>query len=125
MLAGCDQKGGSGKQSAQTAEPAAPADHTYTVRGIVRLLPDPKSPGAQLNIQHEAIPEFVDWDGKKVGMKEMVMPFPVKPGVSLEGIAVGDKVEFVFEVFTKKKSYHLTKITKLPADTAINVGGGK
>lgn len=98
------------------AEAAAPEPHVYTVRGEIVSLPEAGNPRADLRIKHEAIDNYRRGD-KVVGMNAMTMPFPVAEGVSLEGLAVGDKVEFVFEV--QMPQYQITRITKLPADTVL------
>lgn len=124
LLAACDQR----KQEGPSATPTAAAqkpDETYTLRGIVRQLPDPAKAAAQLQIQHEEIPHFVGWDGKVVGMQEMTMPFPLAPGVSLQGIAVGDAVEFTFETFRSAKRYHLSRIAKLPPGEQPKLKGAR
>lgn len=112
--AGCEQKRG-----AASSEP----DQVYTVRGRIESLPAPDRPGSELQILHEPIPSFVNKDGKVVGMDTMVMPFTPAPGVSLEGLARGDIVEFTFEVRWKSRPYsQLTRIQKLPPDTTLNLG---
>jgi Cu/Ag efflux protein CusF len=121
--AACEERAKPNAASAPSA--AARADDVYTVRGVVKELPEAGKPATQLKIHHEEIPTFIGFDGKPVGMKEMTMPFPLAPGVSLEGHAVGDTVEFVFEVFRAGKRYHLTKITKLPAETELKLKAPK
>src|SRR3954468_13715841 len=66
-------------------EPAP--EHIYTVRGRIVALPDPASPGSNLEIQHEAVPDFVNVKGERVGMSSMVMPFATREGLSLKGLA--------------------------------------
>lgn len=119
----CEERGKHAAASAQNA--AAKADDVYTVRGVVKELPEAGKPASQLKIHHEEIPTFIGFDGQLVGMKEMTMPFPLAPGVSLQGVAVGDTVEFVFEVFRAGKRYHLTKITTLPAETELKLKAPK
>jgi Cu/Ag efflux protein CusF len=95
------------------------APRTYTVRGQIAQLPDPAKPSATLQIKHEAIDDFAGRDGS-LGMDSMTMPFPLAPGVSLEGLAVGDIVEFVFELdWSASPTYRVTRIAELPADTAL------
>jgi hypothetical protein len=58
-------------------------------------------------------------------MNTMTMPFPVAAELSLEGIAIGDKVELTFEVrFDTEKdspvSYEATEVVKLPAETELD-----
>ncbi|VAX40290.1 hypothetical protein MNBD_PLANCTO03-1877, partial [hydrothermal vent metagenome] len=58
------------------------------------------------------------------GMMSMTMGFPIAEGVSLEGIAPGDIVEFTFVTTWGEQypTYEVTAITKLPADTELNFG---
>lgn len=96
-------------------ESKAVAVQTYTVRGEIIQLPDPSRPATELQIRHEAIPTFVDQSGAATGMRQMIMPFPTGPGVSLAGLSPGDKVEFVFEVrWGGSPLYQVTRISPLP-----------
>ncbi len=114
LLAGCGGK---------TATPTA---DMYTVRGVVEKLPQSDGPDRSLYIHHEPIPGYRDENGATVGMMAMTMPFPVAPGVSLDGIAPGDPVEFTFAVTWKPKSgYEITAIHELPPDTVIDFDGGQ
>ncbi|QYU66420.1 copper-binding protein [Leptolyngbya sp. 15MV] len=122
---GCERRSDSTSSAPPASPQRGPADQVYTVRGQIVALPDPTKPASQLQIHHEEIPNFVGAQGTVVGMKEMTMPFPLAPGVSLEGLAVGDKVEFTFDVWLKPRmTYHLSKIGKLPPDTALNFKAG-
>ncbi len=78
--------------------PPAPlaADGTYRVRGEIARLP--AAGGREVYIRHEAIPEFRDEQGATVGMDSMTMPFPAAAGVALDGLAVGARGTFTFEV---------------------------
>ncbi|MBX3404781.1 MAG: copper-binding protein [Phycisphaeraceae bacterium] len=106
--------------SAQAARPEP--DAVYTVRGRVLMLPEAGKPMSDLQIHHEPIDTLVNPNGT-VGMPAMIMPFPVAKGVSLEGLAVGDAVEFTFAHWTKpgQRGYEVTTIRKLPADTALDL----
>lgn len=78
-------------------EPEAVAGDTYTVRGkVVQVLEPPVGPEVQ--IAHEAIPDFVGRDGEVVGMAPMTMPFPAGDDVDLSGLEPGTPVEFTFRV---------------------------
>ncbi|HYE63508.1 MAG TPA: copper-binding protein [Phycisphaerales bacterium] len=100
----------------------SPADHTYTLRARVDALPSVKRP--YLDLHHEALPGFKNQQGEVIGMNEMVMGFPyLAPGVSLDGLAPGDPVEFTMEMrFTAKPRFLITRLTELPADTKLNLG---
>jgi Cu/Ag efflux protein CusF len=108
-----------------TAETSAPAGDRYTVRGLVIEIQDAGQAEARLRIQHEAIPDFKGMDGKawEGGMESMTMIFAVAEGVSLDGIAAGDKLEFVLVMdWDKKPTQWITEIVKLPAETQLSVG---
>ena len=108
-LPGCSKSG-------DAPEPA----QSYVVRGQVRVMPGERP---EIEIQHEAIPDFVDYRGKQAAMAAMTMPFGLAPGLALHGIAVGDKVEFTMAVdWDRKPSGYLTAIRKLPADTNLVLG---
>jgi Cu/Ag efflux protein CusF len=106
-----------------SAQPEAASDegaHAYTTRGIVRALPNPDQPGSELQIRHEDLPEFRSIDGELVGMKSMTMPFPADASL-LEGVAVGDKVSFDFELrWTGSPPILVTRLEVLPADTMLD-----
>jgi hypothetical protein len=56
-------------------------------------------------------------------MKEMIMDMPnAIPDVKLDELAIGDKVSMTFEVrYKTDPRMVITKIEKLPADTAMNL----
>ncbi len=103
----------------ESEEPAA----QYTVRGEIKSLPQPGG-DAVLYVHHEAIPTFVTREGQQRGMPSMSMPFGVTAGVSLEGLAAGDKVEMTFAVhWDKNPATQVTALRELPADTALTLSG--
>jgi len=94
--------------------------HSYDVRGVVRQLPRPEAPQPELWIHHESIPGFVDINGEAKGMESMTMPFIPAQGLSLDGLAVGDKVSFTLEVdWDATPPASVTTIDTLPADTLL------
>lgn len=95
----------------------------YTVRAEVVAVPP--RPGGELLLRHEAIPQFTDRSGAVVGMKSMVMPFPVPASLPLEGITPGDKIELVFSVDWESGKYTVQSVEKLPAATELKLGEGK
>lgn len=106
--------------------------HSYTVRGRVVTVPSAERPMDDLEIHHEAVTDYKNRDGEVFvnskgvpGMISMTMGFPVAAGVSLEGIAPGDIVEFTFVTTWGEQypTYEVTRIAKLPADTELNFGG--
>jgi copper binding protein CusF len=112
---GCSRAPGNGKA-------ATPPEQVYTLRGRITSLPVKGQPLTELTIMHEDLPTFVGQDGTVKGMKAMEMPFPPAKGVSLEGLAVGDPVEFTFEMRWKSQPHsQLTRIKKLPADTDLRI----
>lgn len=132
LLAGCDQPQAAPADdgaSAETSETSSAELREYRVRGQVAMVPDASSPMSELQIHHEHIPDFVGWDGKVhmnsdgvPGMKAMTMPFPVKdPGV-LDGLSVGDKIEFTLVTDLTAKAYWLKEASPLPADTVLDFG---
>jgi hypothetical protein len=113
----------------QNANEPAPLTHTYHTRGIIQSLPEANKPTAELMIQHEAINDFVDGKGAVVGMNAMTMPFPrLAPGVTLDGLAVGDKIAFSFtNTWTgpetaRKPAWVVDNVSKLPAETELIFG---
>jgi Cu/Ag efflux protein CusF len=101
-------------------KPSPPAGTQYTVRGEIVALP--AAAGEPLLLRHEPIDGFIDASGKVVGMDAMTMPFPLAPGVSLEGLAKGDKVEVVFSMSWSPRHYAIESLKKLPADTVLRAG---
>ncbi len=77
----------------------AKADEAYTfkVQGVVKGLPGQGLGKDEILIKHQEIPEYRDESGKVVGMMAMTMPFYLTPGLTLDGIAVGDQVELRVE----------------------------
>jgi hypothetical protein len=105
-LAGCS----GGKESGRT----------YTVRGQVTQLPDPTNPGTGLYLNHEAVDDFVSRDGEVVGMDPMAMSFPVNEKVSLDGLQVGDVVEFKLHVdWGGQPEVEIVEVRELPAGTKL------
>ena len=100
-----------------------PAEHTYTVRGEVVELPVANDPKTSFRVKHEPIREYKDREGKVVGMGTMTMSFSPGPGVSLEGIEKGDKVEFVWEMWYRPRMRErITSLTELAGGTELEFG---
>ena len=102
--------------------PGAEADHFqhYTVRGEMMALPEANAAAARVRIRHEAIPTFINDKGEVVGMETMTMPFDLAPGVSVEGLAVGDPVEFEYVVDWPNFESWIASIRKLPEGTTLD-----
>lgn len=97
------------------ADPSAPR---YTVRGEVVQVKDEPS-GRTLLVRHEAIPDFVNSSGERVGMSAMVMPFQVGPAVRDVELKPGDRVRLRFAVDWKVNAMEIESIEQLPASTAL------
>ena len=91
----------------------------YTVRGEVVRLSEGSTGARQVGLRHEAIDDFVNQAGKTVGMGSMVMSFEAAPGVSLEDVRVGDKVEVQLAVGWSPPTLRIEQLRKLPAGTAL------
>ncbi len=120
---GCAQKSDESAQTSTEASENIRRD-LYVVRGEVRRVPIAGEPAAEFVVHHEAIPHYRASEGR-LGMNVMSMPFPLAPGLSLEGVSIGDKVEVTFEVeFDTEKdqpvAYRATKVELLPSETELN-----
>ncbi len=100
----------------------APPDQVHVVRGRIVQLPDPAKPVQSLQIHHEPIEAYVRADGS-LGMNAMIMPFNPAKDLDLSGLAVGDVVEFRWEVRRREKGPSIvTSMKELPAETVLNLG---
>lgn len=119
LAAGC---GGEGARRASSPEPATPPDGTYTVRAEVVGVPESeRQDDRQLRIHHEALPDFVGFEGEVVGMASMTMPFPLGPDVDLEGVDEGDPVEVTFEVrWEGTPPVRIVELRELPPGTELD-----
>ena len=110
------------RQDPAKAQPSA----TYTVKGVVKMLPPAAQPGNNKTIVvlHQSVPKFRDREGQEVGMMAMPMPFTLAEGVDMTGITVGSKVEFTFGVFWQAPTpTQILSIKKLPDETQIDFSG--
>jgi Cu/Ag efflux protein CusF len=121
MLTGCEKK------PATAASTGFQNPERYTTRGVITDLPDPNRIGTpDLMIQHERIADFKDSSGQVVGMNSMIMDFPLAPGVSIAGLAKGDKVEVVLEVdWSQLPPHRAASIKKIDAGTALDFSNPK
>jgi len=112
---------GAGSQAEETiAEVVDPVVHRYPLRGRIVSLIDPLDPVSELRIHHERIEDFKMGDGEPAPMMQMTMSFSPGPDETLEGIAVGDAVSFVFEMhWQPAREMRVVEIKKLPADTVL------
>lgn len=107
------------KQSPTTR--VGPSAQRYTVRGEVVGVEGPEG-GRSFVIRHEAIPDFVDATGAKVGMAPMTMTYRAGPGAANAEAKPGDKVRFRFAMDWKTNAMELESLEPLPPDTQLQVG---
>jgi Cu/Ag efflux protein CusF len=127
LLLACAVWPGCGPPAAGPGAPAAQekaSGSRYIVRGEIVRLPAAGAETAQLMIRHEAIPDFVNKTGEKVGMQAMTMAFQTAAGVSLQGFQVGDKIEFGLRVDWENNTYEILELKKLPPDTPLKFKPG-
>ena len=84
--------------AAEEAGAPPPEPRRYEVEGLVRWVAPAEAATREIEIRHEAIPDFEDLDGEVVGMEAMSMRFTVAEGVDLAAVAPGDRVAFTLEV---------------------------
>ncbi len=109
--------GGAGEDAGETV---AAELRVYTVRGVLRSLPEPESERPEILVRHEAIDDFVGVNGEVVGMDSMSMPFPLASGLDLTGIAPGDKVMLRLEVdWSADEPARVTAIDKLDPESEL------
>jgi hypothetical protein len=144
-LSGCSKSESTPEEAASTASTDVHSGHDHSpvvvtdsglirsdsyegVRGEITALPVEGDPSSQLRIHHEHIPAFktkagsINVNSKGVsGMRAMTMEFPPADGLSIEGLAVGDKIEFTFVVnWGGVRAWEVTKIEKLAADAVLD-----
>ncbi len=102
------------------SEAEKPAGETYRVRGVIVSLPAAGNPVSELRIHHEAIPTFINKDGRMEGMGAMTMPFTPATGVSLDGLEVGDKVVFTLRMNFATNRSEVAEFSELSQDTELN-----
>lgn len=93
---------------------AAQPVFTYKVKGVIKFLPGKGTAANEIMVKHEPIPDYRDEAGNVVGMAAMTMPFYLAKGVSIESLAVGDKVEMVVEQRIKPRfSEEVVSLTRV------------
>jgi hypothetical protein len=104
-----------------SAQPATATEpDRYTVRGEVTALPAADDPTRGFYVRHEAIDDFKAPDGSVLGMDAMTMQFPLDDPALLNGVAVGDRVELIYEVsWQGAPTQRVTGVRKLPPDTKL------
>lgn len=112
-LAGCAPA----EKAPEAASAAPQAAREYLVKGLVNSV---AADGREIQIHHEAVPEFVGIDGQPEPMDSMTMPFPVADPALVRGIAAGDRVSFTFRVdWDGKQPLAVTRLEKLPPETRL------
>ena len=94
--------------------------YTYHLRAIVKALPLPGQSPASISLKTQPIANWVGFNGHVTPMMAMTMPYQLAPGVSLSGIAFGDKVAFTYKVNWTRDRMVITRIQKLPAGTILH-----
>lgn len=108
------------KESYPSREPIV-----YAMRGVVRQIEESQGKTI-LYIHHEAVDDFVDIQGRTVGMKPMTMPFVVDKTVSTPGVQVGDRVAFDLVVdWEGAEPARIRSLQILPPDTQLDFGSGE
>ncbi len=125
LLPACDRSPAPPVDAPETQ--ASTNTHSYTVRGRIRMMPDPGNPMAEFQIRHEHIPTYIGWDGALhvnadgvPGMKSMTMPFPVEDPSLLTGFEAGDIIEFTFITDLDEHRFWISSMTQLDDDTELD-----
>ena len=112
---------GGGEQTTtetDTISAAVPVVTTYRVRG--RIVSLPTSPGGDIQIAHEAIPDLVDAEGNVLGMDAMTMFFGLDEAIQRDAFQIGDVIEFDLAVdWQGDPPAAVTWMSKLPEDTEL------
>ena len=126
LVTGCSKEEKSPPDEAVTAGTTR-AD-VYHLRGRVVSLPVASNPASELQIHHEKIDGFKVESGEVSPMSAMTMSFAPGKNETLEGIAVGDAIQFTFEMqWEPSLEMRVVDIKKLPVDTELAFekdGGG-
>lgn len=111
--------GGACRKAQQSrVDPSAPR---YTVRGEVMQVDDAPS-GRSLLVHHEAVPDFVDSSGARVGMASMTMQFQVGPAARADDVKPGDRIRMRFAMDWRANAMEIESIEPLPAGTELVFG---
>jgi hypothetical protein len=121
VAAACERSPGAkeaaeGAQGVRAEESAIQAYDRYRVQGRIESLPAGEAKPPQARIQHQAIADFRDRNGKVVGMPAMTMAFALSPGVNAQELQVGDAVNMTFEMrWEQTPSLWIVELTKADA----------
>jgi hypothetical protein len=100
----------------------SPQARDFEVRGEVVQVPVADKPGSQFIVHHEAVPGFIDEEGRVVGMQAMTMYLPTAKDLKLTGLGPGDKIRFNLLVDWPNHRVEVTRIDPLPPDTRLDFG---
>lgn len=115
--AGC-QPAKKAETPVQTTAESLSKAKDYQVKGLVKAI---SADRREVQIHHEAVPDFIGIAGMPEPMGSMTMPFPVADPALLEGLAAGDRVDFTFRVeWDGKLPLSVVEIAKLPADARLS-----
>jgi hypothetical protein len=117
LISGCQSKHSTPSQSA-TTEPGT--TYTYHLRGIIKALPQPGQSPRSVSLKVGPIAHWIGLSGKVEPMMAMTMPYQLAHGVTLQGMAKGDKVAFTYQVNWIADRMVITRIKVLPASTVIH-----
>ena len=117
LMGGCASKHSRKIQSSATQSGIT---YTYHLRGIVKALPVPGESPESVSIKVPPIAHWVGMSGKIEPMMAMTMPYQLATGVTLHGIATGDKIAFTYKVNWIIDRMVITRIKELPAEAVIN-----
>ena len=94
--------------------------YTYHLRGIIKALPQPGQSPRSVSLKVGPIAHWIGLSGKVEPMMAMTMPYQLAHGVTLQGMAKGDKVAFTYQVNWIADRMVITRIKVLPASTVIH-----
>lgn len=93
----------------------------YQTRGVVRAFSGTGGE-ARVLIQHEALPRFLDREGKPAPMASMKMIFGLRPNLSRTRFELDEKLRFEFDVTWSESPFLvITQLTRLPTDTPLQL----
>lgn len=105
-----------------SGETSAPQAKAYTVKGRLEAVEPATNGWGILRIHHEAIADFRDESGAKVGMGVMTMPFAYGPGVDPAKLSVGGPVKMVFDMdYQRSPKLMIKSIEALPKGTSLTL----
>jgi hypothetical protein len=96
-----------------------PADAVYHVRGQIVAI-ERSGDDTTARVAHEAIPGFVDRDGKPDTMPAMTMIFALGPGLDRAALAPESQWDLTFELrWNQPPALRIVAVKPLPLGTAL------